>query len=515
MRIVSTRFFFICTLIVVIAGVLSISFHAFVSRASIYNLYPSTCLGGWENTHLASGEPEAFEGAGAPAFTETNSARFDGSTHAQIYCGGFSGDVLENTVPKKILVKFSWAIEYPKLDIEEFQDDDITTADLEQIEKSPEINNQDTSAEPADQPLTELNVNLEIIESETPEPPMIIESESESESPLIEEEIVQPEVVLPESSPEQPLQEPTVSIFNLFTTIAHAQETDDITMLSADAISEIASTTMGFATSTSESAYGLVEVVYTFDGVEWESLGYVEKDEFGDKYFEIPIEEASDWENISKIQIGVQSVPVVDGVAPIIYLDSVWIEAEYEYTNQNDASQIANVANAVGQVLEDVIEEIIPAEEEEVAEDALLEDAFFEESLQPIIESVPLPPRLLVRNFTKEIIIDPNATHYCEAEPFSIDVSGRSYFSTKIMLKKSQNEDYELEIGSLPEGIDVKFSKNGDYLYDLDSDENIVSLRIHNEEGSRIGNFTIPVIFTKKGKEDLSTICQINIVNLE
>jgi|GEM_PF-3101506 len=182
---------------------------------------------------------------------------------------------------------------------------------------------------------------------------------------------------------------------------------------------------------------------------------------------------------------------------------------------EGDASQLANVASAVDQVLGEAIGELIPAEEPEVVEDVLVEELLVEESLQPIIEPVPLPPRLSVRNFTKEIIIDPNAAHYCEASPFAIDVSGRHSFSTKIMLQKSPEEDYELEIGSLPEGVDMKFSRNDDYVYEPDSDENTVSLRIRNEEGSRVGNFTVPIIFTQRAKEDSSTICQINIVNVE
>jgi hypothetical protein len=82
-------------------------------------------------------------------------------------------------------------------------------------------------------------------------------------------------------------------------------------------------------TTAETTPYGIVEFLYTLDGLEWKSLGFVERHELNSKYFEIPVEEASDWEDISKIQIGVQSVPVVDGVVPVMYLDSVWLEVGY------------------------------------------------------------------------------------------------------------------------------------------------------------------------------------------
>lgn len=517
MRVVSPRIFFICTATIVIASVLSISFYAFVARASVYNLYASTCLGGWENTHLASGDPEGTEVGEAPVFTEVNSARLDGSVHAQIYCGGFSGDILENTVPKKILVRFSWAVEYPKLDSAALQIKDATTTtdSIEQLENE-DIDVTDISNPPDGESSVEPEaVEPEAMGSGEPQTPATIEPTTESETetaPVTEESVLQLQETAPEPSSEPTPQEPAASILNFFATAAYAQEIVGTASTTIDSTFETATTTPDIATSTPASAYGLVEVLYTLDGVEWRSLGFVEKDEFGNKHFEIPIEEASDWEDISKIQIGIQSVPVVDGVAPIIYLDSVWIETEYEYANQNDTSQLASVASAIGEVLGETIGELIPAEEPEIIEEVPVEEVSVEETFQPIIEPAPLPPRLSSRDFSKDIVIDPNATHSCEAEPFSIDVSGRDVFFTKITLKKMPEEKYEMEIGSLPDGIDVRFN-NDDYFFQPDSDGDIISLQILNEEGSRTGNFTIPVIFSEKSNQDSSVICQINIIN--
>jgi hypothetical protein len=90
----------------------------------------------------------------------------------------------------------------------------------------------------------------------------------------------------------------------------------------------------GIVTATT-SPYGLVEVVYSFDEITWKSLGYVEHDEFDSKKFEIPVDEITGWEDVSNIHIGVRSVPTFDAVGPIIYLDAVWLEVEYEKVGED------------------------------------------------------------------------------------------------------------------------------------------------------------------------------------
>lgn len=307
MRILSSRFILISITALLISGVLLTSFYSFVVRASVSNLYAATCLGGWENTHLAAGAPEALESGGAPVFTEGNSARLTGDAHAQIYCGGFSGDILENTVPKKILVKFSWAVEYSKLIAEPIQASEETAAT--------------TTTE------TLKEEHLEVINTED-----AVDNES---SPSTEESVTEPETT---QSQELPLTPDIPEAIELEQTPQETPPIEESAATSTEALAETAATTtldtatttLDIATTTGATSYGLVEVLYTLDGVEWKSLGFVEKDEFGSKHFEIPIEEASEWEDISKIQIGIQSVPVIDSIAPIIYLDSVWLEVEYQ-----------------------------------------------------------------------------------------------------------------------------------------------------------------------------------------
>jgi hypothetical protein len=267
---------------------------------------------------------------------------------------------------------------------------------------------------------------------------------------------------------------------------------------------------------------GLVEVLYTLDGAEWKSLGFVEKENFGDASFEIPIEEAAAWEDISRIQIGVQSVPAID-TTRIIYLDSVWIEVEYEHVGDSQLATVlgamlpdesADVATSTEET--ELDEEDASLEEEEEGEEEQEEELSHEET--PPEERVAEPeshqPHLSTRHFDKHIVVDPKATHACAADPFRIDVSGRDSVFTKLTLNRPQSGDYELEIGGLPEGIDVRFSKNKSYTYRPETDETEVFVLVSNEQGSRRGDFNIPIIFTKKAEHDSTAICQANVVNL-
>jgi len=70
MRIFASKFLRAYIVLGVILGVIAIILFAlpyiFIARANVYHLYASACLGGWENTHLAAGAPEALEMGGTP-----------------------------------------------------------------------------------------------------------------------------------------------------------------------------------------------------------------------------------------------------------------------------------------------------------------------------------------------------------------------------------------------------------------------------------------------------------------
>jgi len=153
--------------------------------------------------------------------------------------------------------------------------------------------------------------------------------------------------------------------------------------------------------------------------------------------------------------------------------------------------------------------------EEDVEENIEEEEDFFGQTAAAILSVfTPPPPRLLVREFKRRVTPDSRAFHSCEAEVFRIDVSGKVSAKARIALQRDSDAPYEIEIGGLPHGINITFSKNSGYRYTQGAGDRSLELAIINQPGSQKGNFGVPIIYTQKGIKDSLVICQINIVNL-
>lgn len=145
-------------------------------------------------------------------------------------------------------------------------------------------------------------------------------------------------------------------------------------------------------------------------------------------------------------------------------------------------------------------------------EETTLEDVAPEEFV-PEKEPTPPPrPQLKERTLHKDFRIAQNAGHRCDAEIFSIDISGRTSTQTRILLGGKKVQLGELEIGSLPIGIDVLFLKNRDYLESVSQNDGAFDIEIVNQEGSQKGSFNVPILYTDRENNQI-TVCQINIVN--
>ncbi len=120
----------------------------------------------------------------------------------------------------------------------------------------------------------------------------------------------------------------------------------------------------------------------------------------------------------------------------------------------------------------------------------------------------PLKERVLNKNFR----IAQTAAHRCNAETFRIDVSGKTSAQARIMLGGKKVQSGEIEIGSLPLGIDIQFSDGRDYLRGVSQNDGAFDLGITSQNGSEKGNFSIPILYTDK-ETNQTTICQINIIN--
>ena len=110
------------------------------------------------------------------------------------------------------------------------------------------------------------------------------------------------------------------------TTLEIVNNTSSSTLLGA-------TTTEGEVASTTEDSNqfqnNFLEVLYTFDGVTWTSLG--ELNEISMKYrtFEIPVTASTTWSDMSHLQVKVVAQKHIDET-PTVYLDAIKVEVLYE-----------------------------------------------------------------------------------------------------------------------------------------------------------------------------------------
>jgi len=338
-------------------------------QANLRTLHATTCLGGWENAHLATGVPET-QTTGV-TFTSENSARLSAGTIAQIYCA-FAHEIAEDSTPQRILVRFLLGIEYPSVVSEEVipdtSIDESATApkppvehiENTVIEEAAGATNNEIPAEgagaatdgwPQGSAPTEAGEGIIIEVTQEAPPPQVLQ---EAASAGAAQEAALPQV-LQESASAEFLQE-AASVEVLQEVTQENVAVEAVQQEEAPQEANVGQENVGDATVQGESAppaladaqappqevfiapqappipdkHGPVEMLYTLDGVTWKSFGFVPKNLLSDMYFEIPIEEASDWKDISRIQISVRGVPTLDEVLPTVYLDAVWLEIEHQ-----------------------------------------------------------------------------------------------------------------------------------------------------------------------------------------
>jgi len=152
--------------------------------------------------------------------------------------------------------------------------------------------------------------------------------------------------------------------------------------------------------------------------------------------------------------------------------------------------------------------ENLSSQTEAPSEEELVEESVPQPEPQP--EPTTPSPLLKERKFTKEVRIDAGARHFCVAKNFNVNLSGKNEAMVELEFTGMRSNYENLEIGSLPLGIDITFLNNADYSWSpLKSDDGAV-LQIVNQPGSQKGNFSIPIIYQSGNS---TTICQINIIN--
>ncbi len=196
-------------------------------------------------------------------------------------------------------------------------------------------------------------------------------------------------------------------------------------------------------------------------------------------------------------------------------------EAEKETSGKLEGDQ-KNIENEA--FLGPIVQEDISVEDEQVflgpdeiisENEITVEEPQKEEVYIPEKEEKYIPKKVYLeptRKFNKETNFNPNAEHKCFSEVFNIDMSNKDNMTVAMSFEKDIDSVYEIEVGSLPGGIDIKFS-NDSYIKTLSGNESSTLFKIKNSPNSNKGNYNISFIFTKKNEVQSSSVCQVNIVN--
>lgn len=283
------RFVFILALPV---GVLSIMPWAqwLPSHIEAVKLYPSTCLGGWENPMNAEGSPSLRLKSSSDQFNDRNSAVLR-NVLAQIFCGDFANAFPafpEGEFPKKMFLKFSWVSVAAVPGTRTFEIPVVASASTAgAVLDGPFVMTEEASTSGASTPTSAATGTEELIPAEEP-----------------------------------------VSFFKKFLNIAFAASASGTVAASSTVTSASSMPEPHDLPNTDPSALQVfgpdfLQVLYTLDGQNWKQLGMVTRENLADLSFQVPV---SDPETLSHFQVSIQNVISLDD-SPDIYLDALWLEA--------------------------------------------------------------------------------------------------------------------------------------------------------------------------------------------
>lgn len=300
-----------------------------VSAASS-RLYPSYCLGGWQNPQNAGGEPSLSQNAGDSEFNGSNSAVLDKSV-AQIFCGYFPTDSRTNP-PDKVSLHLSWSIQVPpqaQQDILPPSEEAVsasTTPDATSGQPEPKSNPQ-----PVDPVLTVPDTAPPAVQPVSPP---------------------QEEQVSPDPSPAPGQNSPAgsnsdgqaQSFWEKLIPAARAQE------MSADELSQ-ALQRQSIPENGAVPASGFLQISYSFNGNDWIFLNRINAGNWKNFTQDIPV---ANWQDLQNLQIAIAAAPSLDA-QPAVYLDGLWLEVEYDRTFTEALSDMGNaVTDTVGTLADDM-----------------------------------------------------------------------------------------------------------------------------------------------------------------
>ena len=371
--------------------------------------YPSSCLGGWTNVTKATGKPDVI---GEKGFSNLNSAILPENTSADLFCGGFTGEIPPNKDPKVLILRVAWSQTGSTSTPEVIEGESFasSTGVILYASTSPDFISTEgtttaTTTPVQDATTSEVAPKIEQPVKQIREKATTTESTSSPQTrtwlpTLIAFLKVFTQNVYAEDTTTLPT-EPTVSTAPSATTETATQTNTttstqslpiDITSTSVatgtqhdvpidtpapqkkevpvdplvapvdtpvvathGTSTDVATSSMsGLATTTEATSTAkyppFFEIEYTLDGVIWTTLGGVALKELQATQFEIPIPENATWDDLSKLQIHVKRVSNVD-VSPTIFLDGMTLEIEtQDFTGKRRNQKIVDIVNNTPQV---------------------------------------------------------------------------------------------------------------------------------------------------------------------
>ncbi len=321
----------------------------FSSSADVATFYPTSCLGGWENPKNAEGPPDLNDHSPLEDFNTENSAVLKDS-NAEFYCGGFEGAIPQDSFPKTAVLKLSWSVDSGDVDHSKKEksdsSDDSSVAETESIEIQTEDNtNAVGTTEGEDLNNTTQNENTSVEEGsssgevpgteqpqETP-PPSEPEPQTQSFFPLIpvaraEDEVPKEDTASsPSSTPEMVPEAPAEPVSE--NTESDTATTSEITVIDPPESDNPSSDESVEQTIITPSVVDdFMEIAYTEDGANWQSLVRISRSSWQTGEYSLPID-LSKWENINNFQIRLIPITTID-TPPTVYLDGMSVEVMYE-----------------------------------------------------------------------------------------------------------------------------------------------------------------------------------------
>ncbi|MCX6753402.1 MAG: hypothetical protein NTW62_03620 [Candidatus Nomurabacteria bacterium] len=318
-----------------------------MGHASVTNFYPTSCLGGWEHPENAQGEPDLPSGSSPESFSVSNSARLDKSS-GSIFCGGFKGEVLDNTQPTNFHLSFSWSVDDGSVNHNEVKPFE-NVSNTDQQNTNPVDNTNSNSTDTNNSTATDVNnnSNLDLIE---------VPSNSDTQNNSADNSVNIPSsdpapapvesAPAPEPAPSQNDNPVSAFLYNLFSTPAFAEDFSNSSStpeLISEPVVTDTSTDSNASTSSENKNTGdellnqelnsdknlsdaFAEVEYTLDGTDWKTLGTISRSQWQNASFNIPLDA---WANLDNLQVSIKTLPTYDTPA-VIYLDAMKMSVEYQ-----------------------------------------------------------------------------------------------------------------------------------------------------------------------------------------